>query len=64
MTLKSPLNKGTDGKAFGLVHVYGDRLEVRGLRLADLMPTERSSENGLPEISVAGQMESIMLPLP
>ena len=50
LTLKSPLNKGGDGKAFGLLRVFDDRIELLGPRLADLVPAgdERPRRQGTP----------------
>jgi hypothetical protein len=36
--MRSPLNKGADGRAFGLVNAFDDHLELRGPALADLVP--------------------------
>jgi len=38
LTFCSPLNRGSEGHAYGLVRVHNDRLELRGPRLADLLP--------------------------
>jgi manganese-dependent ADP-ribose/CDP-alcohol diphosphatase len=38
LTFCSPLNKGADGRAFGLMAVFDDRLELHGPRLRDLIP--------------------------
>ena len=37
ITLQSPLNKGTNGKAFGIVRVFADHLELIGPALGDLV---------------------------
>jgi len=39
LTLCSPLNLGREGRAFGAIDVYEDRLELRGPRLKDLLPS-------------------------
>lgn len=43
-TFCSPLNKGDDGDAFGLVHVWDDAIEVRGPCLDDFLPAERGGK--------------------
>ena len=45
-TFCSPLNKGDEGSAFGLVRVFDDAIEVCGPRVDDLLPTERKT-NGV-----------------
>ena len=37
ITLQSPLNKGTNGKAFGIMRVFADHLELVGPALGDLV---------------------------
>ena len=37
-TFQSPLNKGTDGWAFGRIHVNDDGMEIVGPKLDDLLP--------------------------
>mmetsp|Transcript_32686 Transcript_32686/g.75234 ORF Transcript_32686/g.75234 Transcript_32686/m.75234 type:complete len:446 (-) Transcript_32686:783-2120(-) len=37
-TFSSPLNKGTDGKAFGMIKVTPDGMEIRGPKVDDLLP--------------------------
>ena len=43
-TFCSPLNKGDDGFAFGLVHVRHDSIEIRGPSVNDLLPEVRGGE--------------------
>ena len=43
-TFCSPLNKGDDGSAFGLVHVWDDAIEIRGPAVDDLLPFERRGQ--------------------
>ena len=43
-TFCSPLNKGDDGDAFGVVHVWEDAIEIRGPSVDDLLPYERSGK--------------------
>jgi hypothetical protein len=44
VTFRSPLNKGTNGAAFGLVSFFDDHIEVRGGGpLDDLVPLEKVS---------------------
>uniref|UniRef100_A0A7S4R3V2 Calcineurin-like phosphoesterase domain-containing protein n=1 Tax=Ditylum brightwellii TaxID=49249 RepID=A0A7S4R3V2_9STRA len=38
ITYCSPLNKGEDGNAYGLVHVSDTQLEIRGVVMDDLIP--------------------------
>jgi 3',5'-cyclic AMP phosphodiesterase CpdA len=38
LTFCSPLNKGIDGRAFGMMAVFEDHFELRGPRLGDLIP--------------------------
>lgn len=68
-TFCSPLNKGDDGDAFGVVHVWEDALEICGPRVDDLLPVERSSggktkPTGRPaKVQRADASESVTLPL-
>ena len=43
-TFCSPLNKGDDGDAFGLVCVRDDAIEIRGPKVDDLLPAERKGK--------------------
>ena len=69
MTFCSPLNKGDEGAAFGLVHVWEDALELRSPCVDDLLPaTRRGQSTGRPTkrqcVGVSGsQEESVWLPL-
>ena len=47
LTLCSPLNKGRDGKAYGLVEVHHDRIELRGPALRDLLPVHAADDADL-----------------
>ena len=69
-TFCSPLNKGDDGDAFGLVLVSEQAIEIRGPQVDDLLPAQRGSQpTGRPaKTAVAadgytGPCESIILPL-
>ena len=61
LTLSSPLNMGAAGRAYGLVALFADRIELRGPRLDDLLPlpwpgrppTRRDDERGEDVISFA-----------
>ena len=41
LTLCSPLNLGSDGKAFGVVDVMNEHIELRGPALRDLLPPSK-----------------------
>ena len=43
LTLCSPLNKGTDGKAYGIVEVRDDAIEIHGPSLRDLVSPSRGT---------------------
>mmetsp|Transcript_22563 Transcript_22563/g.27841 ORF Transcript_22563/g.27841 Transcript_22563/m.27841 type:complete len:395 (+) Transcript_22563:209-1393(+) len=59
-TFMSPLNKGDDGSAFGLIHVTPDCMEIRGPKLDDFLP----NVEGRPEIlKCFGGDELLMLPI-
>ena len=65
-TFCSPLNKGDDGSAFGLVRVWDDALEVCGPSVDDLLPAKRSGKHTGRPAKVAlpgGECESVMLKL-
>jgi len=63
-TFSSPLNKGDDGFAFGLVRMTEDGMEIRGPRVDDLLP----DVEGRPKMEVCdgdditGPCEQITLP--
>ena len=46
LTLCSPLNKGAEGHAYGLLQFYDDRVELLGPRLADLLPLTQAERHG------------------
>lgn len=48
VTLCSPLNKGTDGSAYGMIEVHQDHIEFHGPALRDLVPP--SAAAGVPAI--------------
>lgn len=54
ITFRSPLNKGTDGRAFGLINAFDDHFELRGPLLADLVPVAEDEDEvpGLPATTV------------
>jgi len=63
-TFCSPLNKGDDGFAFGVVRVHEDALEVVGPRVHDLLPAKkRGQSTGLPAAVSRGDVECVTLPL-
>jgi len=69
-TFCSPLNRGDDGFAFGVVHVRDDAIEIRGQRVDDLLPARRSGRpTGRPNAAVcdgdalSGPCESVTLVL-
>jgi len=64
-TFVSPLNKGEDGSAFGLVHVGIDYIEIRGPKIDDLLPTGkgRPIPTTCQQDLISGPCESIRLPL-
>ena len=65
-TFCSPLNKGDDGSAFGLIHVWDDAIEVCGPSVDDLLPMVRRGEpTGRPakEPWRQGEGESVRLEL-
>jgi hypothetical protein len=43
-TFCSPLNKGDEGYAFGLVQVWDDAIQIRGPRIDDLLPAWRGGK--------------------
>ena len=43
-TFCSPLNKGDEGYAFGLVQVWDDAIQIRGPRVDDLLPAWRGGK--------------------
>jgi manganese-dependent ADP-ribose/CDP-alcohol diphosphatase len=55
LTLCSPLNLGTNGKAFGIVDVTDEHIELRGPVLRDLLPP--SKEKGVPQPVPCGRLE-------
>jgi len=69
-TFCSPLNKGDEGNAFGLVRVWNERIEIRGLHMNDLLPEVRRGEpTGRPASTFcegdafSGPCETITLPV-
>lgn len=52
--MRSPLNKGADGRAFGLVSAFDDHLELRGPALADLVPVVEDGDeiSNLPAVTI------------
>ena len=72
VTFQSPLNKGTDGHAYGLVTVFPDKLEIKGIALEDWLPYGKH-ENGTPlpgsdvlpkpQPTADGKMQFIELPV-
>jgi len=66
-TFASPLNKGEDGFAFGLVHIgSNDCIEIRGPKIDDLLPCKNgrpSSNTMMVGDSISGPCEFIRLPL-
>ncbi len=64
LTFCSPLNRGADGAAYGLVRVWPDSLELVGPRLGDLLP--KGGGVAAPRLEThddGTQCESITLPL-
>ena len=63
-TFISPLNKGDEGFAFGLVHVRPDCMEIRGPKIDDLLPDSvgRPTPTICEGDSYSGPCESITLP--
>lgn len=55
ITLRSPLNKGQNGRAFGLVNAFDDHLELRGPKLEDVVPVIEDGDgiSDLPAVTVA-----------
>ena len=41
ITVASPLNKGADGSAYGIVRVFDDKMDIVGPNLDDLLPPDR-----------------------
>jgi len=41
ITVASPLNKGADGSAYGIVRVFDEKMEIVGPNLDDLLPPDR-----------------------
>lgn len=65
-TFCSPLNKGDEGDAFGLVRVWDDTIQICGPRVDDLLPATRGGEpTGRPTKVTRGAegMESVTLQL-
>ena len=69
-TFSSPLNKGDEGCAFGVVHVFADAIEIRGPRVDDALPIVRGGKpTGRPAArrcaadAFSGECESVRLPL-
>lgn len=64
-TFSSPLNKGEDGFAFGLVHVGSDCIEIRGPKIDDLLPLKNGRPSSSTQLgdSISGPCEFIRLPL-
>ena len=54
ITVRSPLNKGADGCAFGLINAFNDHLELRGPALADLVPVVEDGDDisDLPAVTI------------
>ena len=50
LTLCSPLNLGDEGAAYGAVDVFDDRIELRGPKLADLLPDRDGSVTPRPPL--------------
>ena len=67
-TLCSPLNRGDEGAAFGLINVREESLEVVGPCVDDLLPTlKRGEPTGRPEsVPCAGgaEAQAVTLELP
>ena len=67
LTLCSPLNKGADGKAYGLIEVHEDRIELRGPALRDLLPFEKGRTGevkDMPEIGLSHPRGSEIMRFP
>eukprot|EP00588_Corethron_pennatum_P018372 CAMPEP_0194308140 /NCGR_PEP_ID=MMETSP0171-20130528/5046_1 /TAXON_ID=218684 /ORGANISM="Corethron pennatum, Strain L29A3" /LENGTH=384 /DNA_ID=CAMNT_0039060577 /DNA_START=43 /DNA_END=1197 /DNA_ORIENTATION=+ len=64
-TFVSPLNKGEEGFAFGLMHVEPDYIEIRGPKIDDLLPYKngRPISNTCKGDSISGICEFIRLPI-
>ena len=56
LTLRSPLNKGRDGNAYGVIDVHADRLELRGPSLEDLLPSHKVSQSVSQSVQVGKQV--------
>ena len=67
MTFCSPLNKGEKGAAYGVVHAWGDRLEIRGPKIDDLLPNVQQRPPAAPcesdALDAPEPCERITLPL-
>ena len=61
LTFCSPLNKGADGHAYGVLSVAEGALELRGPALADLLPASGSLPPIVPE---PGGLQSMSFELP
>mmetsp|Transcript_51748 Transcript_51748/g.76717 ORF Transcript_51748/g.76717 Transcript_51748/m.76717 type:complete len:402 (+) Transcript_51748:34-1239(+) len=64
-TFVSPLNKGEEGSAFGIVQMRPDAMEIRGPKINDLLPDVpgRPRPNVCEGDSLSGPCECITLPL-
>merc|ERR1711933_29795 len=65
MTFASPLNKGDDGYAFGVIHMWQSSLEIRGPKIDDLLPRVRGRPAASPckSDALSAACESITLEL-
>ena len=52
LTLCSPLNKGVEGHAYGLVQVHDDHIELAGPRVDDVLRVPEKERAGL-EVAAA-----------
>lgn len=57
ITFRSPLNKGTDGRAFGVINAFDDHFELRGPSLADLVPVVEDGD-GVPRLPATTVVQS------
>ena len=66
-TFCSPLNKGEKGSAYGVVHAWGDRLEIRGPKIDDLLPNVQQRPPAAPcesdALDAPEPCERVTLPL-
>lgn len=64
-TFSSPLNKGDQGQAFGLIHCTNESLEIRGPKIDDLLPNVEGRPHVQPCTGddISGPCQSLMLPI-